>query len=1561
MRSIRHWLFLLLLIPLAFRASAQEAQLTLQVSEEIQKLIDGENITLYPLEYSFFFDYSKNFSPKGYRNLINLLTHLENSGYRPRFDFRSIFELLAIAKEENGYTYDQLDQLVQVVDALYSGKKSTLEYQITDIKNLLTKGILTTGRATTVLLENADFEIKYNSVPEFNENVVEDYQAVEYDAETLKAMANGTYVAPVEEAPLDPAEEDLPEMLEELGAVIHIKKGDLYLANYSDTFKIRATEGYFLIKEGLFKGQNGKLTWENRGISAEKRYAKLKSYSFKKGDGEFYFQDAYLKDDGLINEAVAGDLTVVMSNSQTVLNKYPEFLSYFARSRNTQLSNENIDFIGGIHLKGIEFSTQSKFAEPSSVVYSENGNKIFSARSNSFDFNREKNSLGAENAALTIYHGQDSLYNPLVNFEFDLNTKKLQAETDVKGFEFSPFRSSYYNVEMVGDRVTYDVNEDSLDITIVSAKREVPLIVESKDFYSDERYNELAQIFGFHPLTIAMQMVSRDWDYFYIADVVDKYGYDEDLIKITMKYLMAYGYVKYEEAIGRVEVLDKSKHAFRSHLLQKSGRGYDYDDLLIPSIIGNAPNATMSFRDSVLTIRGVSRFLVSDSLDVVIVPTNKEIRVLKDRDIEFDGSLNAGNFTFNGKGFKFEYDSFLVQLVQIDSIELAVELAEGQKEALSNQLINTGGVLRINEPNNKSSLVSMPDFPIFKSGRNASVDFSDNEVLNGAYDSTVYFDVPPFELDSVADADPTKYSFKGTLYTNGILPNFEEDLRVMPDNSFGFIHQVPDSGYNLYNTDAKVFGELQLDNSGITTPGVIEYLTGTFEVERATLFLDSLVVEKGIRAELRGEDYDTIPFPDMYIEEFSVNWLARSDSMILKNLNEEKPFSLFEDQADLNGEMVLQTTGLKGSGVMNLGASNLLSDSIFFKTESFNSSHTTFTLNAENSLKPILSSEDVKVNYDLSAQLADIEPEVSGNAALEFPFAQFKTSIPSAQWNIEQNVINMSKPEDIPLEESFFYSTNDALDSLAFNATAAIYEIEAKELKVKGIPFIQVADAKITPQGDSLTILENARIGTIYKAKIALDAINNYHSMFDGEIEILSRNRFRGKATYELINALKDTFAIQFNEFEYIEETKERPGHTRASGTVSGDQGVKVSSGFIFEGKITMYAFKEALELQGAVKLDLRELRERNIWIEYSSNDDINEVVIPFDEALTRQGQPLNAGIHFDSRGDIYMSFITEKRDYMDYDFFVPKGGELYFDPADSSFRIDNPQKRDDPNNYFAGSMFSYNEQNQVVTFEGKLDFLGGTRGDNISAAGKGRGNLDSMNYEVQSMFTMSFGMTPEALGAMGQNLKEMGENLGVPRALDDRSELIYRVAEFIGDEATRKWDYSYRTVPISLFNASPNLELQKDIVLSDVNLKWSKQNKAYYSVGKIGLSNVSNIELNMELDGFMEIRKTTEGDIITLLLEMTDGTWYYFNYDGFTLASYSSNDAFNAQIMSTNLGKNKVGSFNPFTATQAEVIQWVTDFRKLYLGIDEPYRLLMASDSNQKLKKKNTIEGDGF
>ncbi len=1540
-------------------AKAQDSGLdSLAQYPNVQAIVEAEDISRFPPEYTFFIEgFQQNrFSPGIKKDLIQTLINLDKMRVRIRYDIREIMESLQLAKEERNFSEASMKNLsYAMLKATENFDRIQLDAYFKTLNSFVKHLALYKDRYQSVTINNGDFEVLFNEDSYSEDDVIVVQQpAQELDPETLKAMANGTYVAPVKEV-ADPMTEELPEMYQELGAVIHLKSGDLKFASAVDTFSIIGVEGYFRFDQKVFIGQDGVVDWQNVGIPKSEMQVRLKEYRFMPNQREFNFENVLLSQPSKADQPVEGILELNVRPSRAQIGTYPRFTSYNANTPLKGIGSEKLTFNGGVSYQGADFYSKTAYEESSVLRGQLNGTKTFTAKSKDFVFNNEDSTVTATDADLTLYHQGDSITHPAVEFYYDYNRDLLTAETSVKGYKTTPFRTSYYNVDITGDRLQWDLKSDSINMFITSARADVPLTIESKDFYTAERFYDLAQIFSFHPLIMSVKMANKYGGSFYTSQMARDNNLPEGLVNKTMELLMSRGMVKYDRQSGEVSVSDKGFHYYKS-----SGKKPDYDDILIPSIMASAPNATMNLRDSILTIRGVERFLISDSLDVIITPTNGEIRMRQNRDMEFDGALDAGNFQFNGTQFTFRYDSFLVNLANIDSIKLQVELDAGRREALNNQLVKTSGTLVINETDNKSALRNLPQYPIFTSSESASVQFEQDEVLKGAYDSTVYFDVPPFTLDSVADADPNKYAFEGTFHSGVILPIFKEDLKIMDDKSFGFVHAIPDSGYNLYETGGRLYGEVQMDNDGISTPGIIEYLTGTFDTERATLFLDSMVTQKGISATLESGFIDTVSYPSVEVEAYEMNWLAKRDSMILTNKEPTKPFGIFDKKAKLNGELTLRKVGLLGRGTMELEGSVIESDSIAFKQFSFESKNTDLVINSASSAKPILSSTDVRVNFDIQNQTATIEPEVAGSAALEFPFAQFKTSIPSALWDVNQKSISMRKPDDAPLDQSFFYSTNRRLDSLAFNATEGYYDIEKKELNVKGIPFIKVADAKITPEGNELNILENSRIERLENAVILIDTANAYHRLYNASIDILSRNRFRGSGTYELVNAVQDTFSIQFDQFQFVENDEVNGAHTKSSGTVKASDGIRVSPGFIFEGQVTMYAYKKALELDGAVKLDLEQLNERNVWIEYYSNDSIQEVIIPFDEALTRQGQPLNAGIHF-SEGQPYMSFITEKRNTLDDDFFVPRGGSLYYDSNKDTYNIENQNKRSDPSTYFAGSMFSFDEIDREVTFEGKLNFLAGNGMSNIQSAGKGRGNLDSLNFEVNAMFTMNFGLSLESLAAMGQNLKTQGELLGVETALDDRSELIYRVAEFIGDDATRTWDKSFEVVPTDLVNAGAASELLRDLVITSVDLKWSKQNKAFYSQGRIGVSNVSNIHLDMELDGFMEIRKTPEGDIFTLLIQMTDGTWYYFLYDGFGFGSFSSNEAYNSLVKTANTGKTKIGNFRVFGSTLVEVNKWVADFRKLYYGIDEPYRLVMAGDSNQTLKKKVATEGDGF
>ena len=107
-----------------------------------------------------------------------------------------------------------------------------------------------------------------------------------------------------------------------------------------------------------------------------------------------------------------------------------------------------------------------------------------------------------------------------------------------------------------------------------------------------------------------------------------------------------------------------------------------------------------------------------------------------------------------GKDFTFSYDSFKVDLPQIDSISFLLADEQGNRTKVDNTLQSsmeegmqkTSGTLYINDPNNKAARKIYPDYPRFSAETGAIVYFDSKNVLDGAYDKSVYFVIPPSPL-----------------------------------------------------------------------------------------------------------------------------------------------------------------------------------------------------------------------------------------------------------------------------------------------------------------------------------------------------------------------------------------------------------------------------------------------------------------------------------------------------------------------------------------------------------------------------------------------------------------------------------------------------------------------------------------------------------------------------------------------------------------------------------------------------------------------------------------------
>ncbi len=1322
------------------------------------------------------------------------------------------------------------------------------------------------------------------------------------------------------------------------GAVIHFEGVNLSFVSNSDSVTLYNTSGSFMPVSETFVGEGGRFTWSNTGLNEQEVFAEMGGYSFQTSKPELTAEGVKLTYTGKLAAPVEGVFDYKSTRYNTPDQaQYPRFKSYESDIKVSNIGGENLIYRGGFALMGNKIYSSSLNSGVASVAVKEGGRDKFIIKSKRF--NLQDSVIQSDRAAVVMYHGQDSIFHPAVQSRFNTQTQVLTLVKDNGSFKYTPFVSSFFQMDITADLIRWNIGADSMDISILSGKNQVPALFESQEYFNSQRFDRLKSIYDFHPLQMVVGYARKiNSGTFYIDNMARDLRQNQSTLSGAMRHLMQNGYIDYNVSTGLIKINRKGFHYVLS-----SNQRKDFDDLLIPSLEPSLPNATLHLVKQELTVRGIDKFYISRAKDVYIEPTNSEITLLKNRDFKFDGQVHAGNFVFLGTQMRFDYDSFLIDLPTIDSIKFDVDNYDNKKnlkrQRLDNQLVETAGVLKIDLPRNKSSRRDFPQFPIFNAFSGSTVYFDNEEVAKGSYGKDIKFTIPPFEIDSLSSSDPAAIAFGGTFSSGGIVPDFQETLKVLGDNSLGFTHIVPKEGYSLFNGSGKLYDTLSLDGEGLHSSGHIAYLTSNLFSKKFMFYEDS-VLTNGYKVEMKQGALQGANFPFMSVADYNMKWYPKLDSMLLKDV--KAPFVLFDELTNLQGQLVVSSKGLHGGGKLNTQGADVESAQYVFNQRDFEARNAFFAIESSNKNKPILSAKDVQISYSLDRGQAEISPEVDGVAALEFPYAQYNTSIPKATWNFEDRTVSMSKPKEFDISKSYFYTTRPGLDSLAFSAESALYNIEAQSMSVSGIPFIKVADAKVIPENNEVLILENARMQELQNASIVMDTLNEYHQLYNGKIKVESRNKFMGSATYRLVNAVSDTFAIEFNSFELVEnqESRRKKGlRTVSSGVVKAEDLMEVSPGMLYRGKVTMYADKPALELDGFVKLDLKSIPDYNTWIKYQNSGDQREIEFNFEKSVTEDGSPLVAGVYYDNQtNELYPAFVTQKRAADDHGLFQP-AGLLSYDAVNNEYRIEEQNKK--LGESYAGRIFAYNENNGEVRFEGPLSFMPEVKkGLNVKAAGLGTGSFQSGEFDMQALMVFDFALPVSAEIAMGEDVAGIVQRMGLPQANSSRAGMLYRIAEIVGEEAAR--DYENRSLQeyLPLHAAGP--ALVKSLTFSGVNLKWSAEQKSWYSNGKIGLSNVGEIDANALIDGFIEVRRSFEtGNIVNIFLQLSPGIWYYFNYEGNRLLTFSSYDLYNTEIdRKSNARKAKPGDYVIAKADIAETLKFVNRFRKQYYGIETPYEL---------------------
>ena len=1384
------------------------------------------------------------------------------------------------------------------------------------------------------------------------------------------------------------------------GAVIVVKDADLFMSTAGDSIVLKKVSGTVVPNTNRFIATGGQLAWtiKNNPVTAD-----MAGFDFDFTKPEFTAQPVTLTYAAVLEAPVKGALSYksVRRKPGAPDTGYPRFIS-LTNDAVIKTLGENVKYRGGLSLAGSKVLSAALDGSLSRITVSLDGKPKFKAASRAYVLNDSL--ITASRAAVTIYEGpKDSLTHPGAQLKYLKGKQQLKLSREEGLYKNTPYNDSYHQMDIRTEALTWNLREPTIDFAVLSSKNQSSADFESKEFFTNTRYQQLKSINRLHPLQMLVGYAQTHGNVktVTVSDLAADLKTSEPNMRSDMAGLARDGYVAWNPQTGEVTILPKGAHYVASARDKK-----DYDHIAIKSLSGSGRNATLNLNTNELLVRGVERFNFSDdSATVFVKPDSAIIRIGKNRNINFNGAVIASAMRFKGREFKFDYDGFYVDMAKIDSIVIRSEAKDSKGKATGKHadfaLTNKGNVstgrLFINDPRNKSGRKKMKQYPSFDSKSGANVYFGKQDVLGGAYDSTMVFDIPPFKLDSLNGIGKSAQGFDGTFRSGGIIPDIKTKLTMQADGSLGFTYDVPKDGFPLYKGRGRVFNKVKMDGKGLQADGTITYQTGTFTSNSFVFYRDS-VVTVGKTGTILAKKAEGVDIPRMNLPSgYLMNWNVRQDSMYLTTPRSGEPIHLYSAAAtdpktkaseagyNFKGTALLTPKNAGGNGRLDGPQSYIKSPEFTFKSDSYSGKKASLSVKSGEANKPALTANDVAFNYDLKKGYAEFTREEGSKASIDLPYSKFKTTLSGGRWDFKKKLVQLRVAPGADSTKSYFYSTNPEQQGLKFKAATGVYDLAKYQMKVGGVPYIASADAWILPDSGKVAIGANGKIQQFKHAGILLDSLAKFHKLYNGNVQVLSKVAFSGNALYSFKTA-RDSVALKFTNFQTdstsllagkgkgkkgllsrkTDENADALGApTIAVANVEANAKFKLTPRIGYRGGVQLNSQRRGFAFDGQVQLQFGKDRNSAEWIAVKDSIDPKHFSMNMKDIKSEDGTPLVTGLYMsDQSNNVYPLYAATVPNPTDVPIFKVDG-KLSYDDRKAIYTI----SRNDPDdiNAYEGASMTYADSTNSLKFRGPMSFINSNKDYKMMGSGVGTANPDSARYTIDALMGIDIVMPAKAVDAMGLEMVKLTKNS--PEALDGSTNELYKLGQFLGNKGVEAYSTRRGAAVDPLAKLSPKLA-NHTILLSKVNLRWNDKKRAWYSVGQIGIAGVGKQSMNALIDGYIEIRRENSTDVVEIYLEPDPQAWYYLKYANNLLLTKSQNETYDGEIGAKAKGDYETASsYGVFLGDFSDVDAFRSHFQKDFLGKTGKLAARPAAPppaekfdtADDKKKKKKNKEEDAF
>lgn len=1254
-------------------------------------------------------------------------------------------------------------------------------------------------------------------------------------------------------------------------AQIIFKQTDLFGITPGDTLEVYRTTGVYDASTEMWYGKGGKTDFTRVGLDSAKVFCELKGYKLNLESGSLSADSAMFYYKGFINVPLYGKLIdQAMAQSMGDKSVYPQFDSYIKNFN--QLNFGRAKYTGGFAMKGDEIVLRGGDTTTADLVFLFKNRPVLKVSAKEMVIRKDR--INTLKATATIYMEKDSIYHPQVEFSYRIQDEALSLFRNKKqGIGSTPFYDSYHKVEFYCDEIKWDLNSPAMDVDMINDDE--PARFESVNYFREIRYERIQGMLGYHPLhRIKLYCEKYKVDGFYIKDYAANFKSDPSAIRLQMIDLNDFGFVTFDEKKDYVKVKRKLKDYVNAHFGVT-----DYDAITFVSQISRYPNATISLINNDLQIQGVPQFYFSDSQNVYIVPRNQQVTIKKNRNMDFSGKLRSGKADFYGNGFSFDYTTFQVRLNNVDSMKfLYKDQRTGADLPIKSALQNIYGTLAIDHPNNKSGRKKFPGYPIFKSDVGSKVYYDKPSTQNGVYDrNRFYFDVEPFTMDSLNELDLEKMSLAGTLVSGGIIPDLKYALYLQPDKSLGFKLKRNEVGYPMYGGKGRGFVDLSLSDEGFFGTGEINYLASVSKSDQFVMLLDSL------NADCRTFDNKrTAIYPDVVAKDVYMHWMPYQDTMLLTRMQDYIVFS--NNRANLDGTIIYTPGSMHAKGNVNVEKAQLTSLDFWLQPDQVLSEDARFKLfDINDTTKFAFQSASVKARVDLENRLGDFKYNVKGLNAY-FLYNQYAGAFDEFMWRMDPKTIDFKSalPDG---ENTYLLSTHPLQDSLKFSTAITTLQLKDFTMQAKKVPYIGIADSRVFPDENKVTIRENADMDVLNKAYIIADTATKFHNIDSVSLKIAGRFNVSGTGKYQYIDKKKTVQKFFLNSIS-VNKLKQLTARSNIPDTIKFFVGPNIQ----FRGDAVLVSVVRNLEYDGYF-LPIHKLPlPKTEWFRNAAVVNPDSVYINVKSPIKNMNQQTiynGFNISNDS-AHVYSLFFSRKRNQSDPEILKVEG-TLFYDEKEEVFKMGDFQKLF--NGATKGNYMAVNDKQKSIYGEGRYKLGFETTKFEVAAAGNGTYSLVDTSFSMNLCMLLNFPFPNSALRIMYDSLTEQSLSSEPPKF--DANFLSNALSELVEEKNIKRVVEEIREDnTIKLIN-----NLEKTIFITELKLKWNPTTRSLISEGEIGINSFDKYKFERKIIGKLEIIKRRSGDDFTLYLQSPAGSWYYFKFQKGILYTISSDQLYNTAI----------------------------------------------------------------